>query len=118
MAAMNAAKAEPDNFITLRALARACINTGDHHTARQYVEKALQAVPLAPPAPDERLFYGLARLCIRIIRLLPRYRKRISPDAGSDLFVRRHVHEWIEWARAYLAWYDATFGPGSPSSVH
>lgn len=117
-AAMKAVEIDPDNFLTLRALAQAFVSTGDHHSARLYVERALRAAPLPSPGVDERFFYMLARVCVSLLRLVPRYRKRISPDAPSGLYARRHVQEWKEWAQRYLAWHDATFGPGSPSSVN
>jgi tetratricopeptide (TPR) repeat protein len=110
-AAMRAVEADPDNFLTLRALASAYINTGEHRSAKVYVERALVAAPLPAPALDERFFYGVARLFVRILRLVPRYRKRISPDEVSSLFARRHVQEWTAWAKTYLAWHSATFGP-------
>jgi tetratricopeptide (TPR) repeat protein len=117
-AAMKAVEVDPDNFLTLRALAQACVNTGDHHSAKLYIERALRAAPLPAPGMDERFFYTLGRLCVTLLRLVPRYRRRISPDATSGLYARRHVREWMVWAEKYLAWHQATFGPGSSSSVN
>ena len=113
--AMKAVAAVPGDFLALRTMARACLNTGDPHTAKLYVERALAATPSPVSAAEVRWILRVGRLFLGAMRLLPRYRKRLSSVALADFDPNRDAREWTTWAHEYLAWYADTFSDsGSP----
>jgi tetratricopeptide (TPR) repeat protein len=113
-ASMRAVHAQPDQFLALQSMARACVNLQNHHTAKLYVERALAVAPLPVSSREERFFLFLARAIVAGMRLLPRYRKRIPPTKALDLDPTRSLREWMDWAREYLAWYSTTFPSSGP----
>jgi len=115
--AMRVVAAHPDNFLALRGMARTCVNTGDHHTAKLYVERALAAAPPQMSAREKRFVLLLTRGVVTVMRLLPQYRKRLPQAGALDLDPTRAMREWTAWAQEYLAWYADAF-PGSGPAVN
>jgi tetratricopeptide (TPR) repeat protein len=114
-AAMRVVAAHPNEFLALQSMARACVNSGDHHTAKLYVDRALARVPPALSRREERYFLFCVRAIVAVMRLLPRYRRRLGLAQALKLSPTESHREWKAWAHEYLAWYAETFGESGPS---
>jgi len=113
--AMKAVALDPGDYMALRSMASACVNTGDPHTAKLYVERALAAKPPTMSGREVRFLIGFSRVVVAILRLVPRYRKRVRPLASADFDLKPDAREWRTWAHKYLAWYADTFPDSGPS---
>ncbi len=113
--AMKAVAAAPDDFLALRTMARACVTTGDPHTAKLYVERALAAGAPTISAREVRLIRFMFRVVLAIMRWVPHYRRRVHALSPADLDPNRDVREWTAWAHDYLAWYAKSFPDSGPS---
>ena len=117
-AAMRALSLDQTSYLALRAVAHACINTGDHHSGKLYVEQALQRTPPRSRSLVDRIPFLIGTIVINTMRLLPHYRRRIPASTVSDFDADRGIRQCNYWAHSYLAWYEATYTGGGPSSVN
>ena len=102
---------EVDFIPTLRTLSGCYHRKGDHDRAYQCVCHALQSAYKFPPETPEIIykFFGL-------LSKIPRFRKALDPDRmrqASARLDREHLR-WLEWARGYKEWYEASRRGQSP----
>jgi hypothetical protein len=64
---------------------------------------------LPKPGFSDRCGALLARLSIVVLRVVPRYRRRLPKGAPHDFHGEAVVANWKDWALQYLQWHATAF---------
>lgn len=117
MAIASAQKAlayEPKHFGAIRLLSELYAEQENHEAAAQFARLGIENYPSPLPAASKAIMW-LLRIGATVFPRL----KRINEAAQRDLAdPNRDRTEWYAWARAYLTWYDSTFGIKQDPTVH
>jgi tetratricopeptide (TPR) repeat protein len=105
---------DANDFAGLKLLSEIYAERDESERAAEFVRRALDNYPKSlPPAP--RKLISVTRFLARILPPL----RRLGPKDFAVLEDPNATNRvWFEWAKQYLAWYDAATGGSSSPVLH
>jgi tetratricopeptide (TPR) repeat protein len=119
--AQETARRMPNSVTAQQEAARLSVSADQHDQATEYVLRALALPEMATEMPGETLLPRPLRGFLWLLHHTPFVRRRLRAEALADVEPAgqsRKLHEWKEWAQAYLAWRRGADGAPAPPTLH